>query len=484
MSAWLGFALAALFFYPLAVALDADAYYLQWQFSDLVETMVALAGLNLALAAIIFALWPRSGRLSALGLMAAAALPLASLAAGALRQVPYDAAMRAAWEHQVLGVGLPAAVAVLLGLGLIRWPHWFDRWFRRFLILVSPMCLVVVSTFVTSAPRRNLVVNVERTPPLAAQAARNACTPVLALLFDELSFSYLYGEAGKVRPLFPEIERFASMATNYLSVAAPGKETLVSLPSYLAARRIGDIRIEGNGIFELADGHLQPFSATGPEGLFGIARRAGYITEMAGFYLPYCELLGDLVDACQSLSFYNLSSPDDAFSPTDAVLTTLVLWPRQFPFGLLKNPSFAVLQRKLVEHAVAFASRPMGGSSPVFRFVHFSVPHLPFVFSANGYDPPFDPLQTSPDTAYVRQIQYVDRLIGDLITHLRSTGAYDATTMVILSDHGFRFGGLEQDPFHVPFIVKLAGQQTRVDVTFDQRGERLLKEIVERSCAH
>ncbi len=483
MSAWLGFGLAGLFFYPLAVALDADAYYLQWQFGDAVETTAALAGLTLILASLLFALWPRSGRLAAMGLAAVAALPLVSFAAGASRQLPYDAAMRAAAEDPALRIGLPAAVTVLLGLGLLRWPHACHRWLRRLLILVSPVSLVVAGRLLASTPHTDLVVNVERAPAAVGEAVEQACAPILALLFDELSFSYLYDEGGDVRREFSEIGRFASTATNYLSVAAPGPETLTSLPSLLAARRLEDIRVEDGGILELVDGRLVPFSATGPESLFATARRLGFSTEMAGFYLPYCELLGGLVDRCQSLSFYNVSSADEDFSPIDPVLTTLVLWPRQFPFGLLKNPPFAMLQRELVEHTAAFARRPMRPTPPVFRFVHFSVPHLPFVFDAEGYDPPFDPLQTAPDSAYVRQLQYADRLVGELVAPLRATGAYETTTVVILSDHGFRFGGRERDPLHIPFMVKLAGQHARVDVATAARGESLLKEIVEGSCA-
>lgn len=483
MSAWLSFGLAALFFYPLAVALDADVYYLQWQFSDVVETAAALAGLTLILAVFLFVLWPRSGKLSTIGLLAVATLPLASFAAGALRQLPYDAAMRAAWEHQALRMGVPAAFMVLLGLGFFLRPHEFNRWLRRLLILVSPVSFVVVGRLIASAPDTDPVVNIERMPTAVGEVVQQKCNPILALLFDELSFSYLYDDAGDVRPEFREMGRFASTATNYLSIAAPGRETLTSLPSFLAARHLEGIRVDDNAILELVDGRPVFFNATGPDSLFATARRLGFITEMAGFYLPYCELLGGVADACQSLSFYNVSSTDERFSPVAPVMTTLVLWPRQFPFGLVKNLPFAWLQRELVERTVAFARTPIGVALPVFRFVHFSVPHLPFVFDAEGYDPPWDPLQTAPDSGYVQQLQYVDRLVGDLVGHLRSTGAYESTTVVILSDHGFRFGGKERDPLHIPFIVKLAGQQGRVDVTSTLRGERLLKEIVERSCA-
>jgi hypothetical protein len=286
-----------------------------------------------------------------------------------------------------------------------------------------------------------------------------------------------------VQQAFPEIGRVASEATNYMSVSAPGRETLISMPSFLAARHVRDVRVENGGIFEVSDeGRLTPFSAGEPEGLFATARRLGFTTEMAGYYLPYCDLLGGLVDACRSLSFYNVSTVDEGFSPADPLLTTLVLWPRQFPFGLLKNPAFARFQRELVEETVAFAGRPLDAGQPVFRFVHFSVPHLPFVFGPEGYDPPFDPLRTSPDTDYVRQIEYVDRLVGELVAPLRAAGTYDRATIVLLADHGLRFGGRERDPLHIPFIVKMAGQRARTDVAAPVRGETLLKAVVEQSC--
>lgn len=110
------------------------------------------------------------------------------------------------------------------------------------------------------------------------------------------------------------------------------------------------------------------------------------------------------------------------------------------------------------------------------------MPHLPFVFDFDGYDPPFNPLRTQPDDHYVRQLRFVDRLFGDLVDQMRRDGTYERTTLVLLADHGYRFGGRERDPLHIPFIVKTAGQAARVDVTTPIPGEQLLKQIVERSC--
>jgi hypothetical protein len=480
VSAWLGFALAALFFYSLAVALDTDIIYLQWQPRDVAETVAALAILSAACGVAVYKLWPRQDRRALIGLMLVAALPLASFAAGLARQLPFDDALRAMGENGTLRYGAPAAVAVLVLAGITFWPRASLATLRVVLILVSPVSLVVAESIAGSAGKTDSIISFrsERNPPPAAQG----CSPVLALLFDELSFSYLY-DNGRVRPDYPAIADVAAQSTNYLAASAPGPETLVSMPSLLAARHLRNIRVEGEGIFETtAGGSLVPFTAGRPEALFPTARALGFRTEMAGYYLPYCELLDGLADACQSLSFYNASLVDDRFNPLDPILTTLILWPRQFPFGVLKNPPFARLQRGLVEHTTAFAMRPMRGARPVFRFVHFSIPHLPFVFDVDGYNPPLDPLRTSPDVSYVRQLHYVDTLFGSLMDRMRADGTYDATTIVVLADHGFRFGGAEHDPLQIPFIVKQPQQKERLVNATPASGEQLLKQALIGAC--
>ena len=481
VAAWLGFALAALFFYSLAVALDTDIYYLQWQSGDLAEAAVALVVLALGFAAAIYVLWPRADRTALIALLLVSALPLASFAAGIARQLPFEDALIALSGHRALRWGMPAAGAALIAAGIVFWPGAFLRGVRVVLVLVSPVSLVVAESLIASATQTGAVVSLTNERSGVATASSD-CDPVLAVLFDELSFSYLYAD-GRVRSAYPGIGALASQATNYLSVTAPGPETLVSMPSFLASRHLRNIRVEGNGIFEMGeDGHLLPFAAGRPEALFPTARTLGFSTEMAGYYLPYCDILEGLLDACESFSFYNMSSVDREFSIADPLMTTLILWPRQVPFGLLKNPPFARLQRGLVEHTTAFAMRPMHASKPVFRFVHFSVPHFPFAFDADGFNPPFDPLRASPDDAYRRQVRYVDSLFGRLMEHLRAEGTYDGTTVVVLADHGFRFGGAERNPFQIPFIVKHARQRDRKEVTTPMAGEQLLKQVLENSC--
>jgi len=312
-------------------------------------------------------------------------------------------------------------------------------------------------------------------------AAAGQCPSVVAILLDELSFSYLY-DGASVRPEFPNMRAFSAVATNHLKVRAPGDETLISVPGYLAGQAFDNIRVEGDHLDYERGGTRAIFKANAPDGLFATARNAGYSPEVVGYYFPYCDILGSLVDVCRSFSFYNIATARRGVSPLHPVMTTLILWPRQFPFGLLKNPPFAALQRGLVEQTTAFALKPMQSVRPVFRFVHFSIPHLPFVFDEGGYDPPSDPLRTSPDTAYARQLRYVDALFGRLMERMREEGTYDTTSIIVLADHGFRFGGAERNPLQIPFIVKKARQKDRVDETAPMAGELLLKSVLEDAC--
>jgi hypothetical protein len=378
---------------------------------------------------------------------------------------------------------VPLGLAVLTGVSVIVTPARFSRVLRGALFVLSPVSLVVLAPLLRSAGQPG--VPEQRAASVdsrgIARESSESCSPVVAVVFDELSFSYLY-DGGEIGTDFPSLRRLAATATQYLDVSAPGHATLVAMPGFLAARRLHSAEVIDDRLIELdAVGASRAFDARGPDGLFATARRAGYATEIVGYYLPYCDLLGDLADTCQSFSFYNAGTFSDGASPVEAIETTLILWPRQFPLGILKNYPFARQQRRLVEQTLRAASRPLGAPA-VFRLVHFSIPHLPFAFDRGGYNPPIDAVRTSPDTWYVGQMHYADRIFGELVEHLRRNGDFDRATVVVLSDHGFRFGGREADPLHVPFLVKAAGQRAPASVATPARAEILLREIVQRSC--
>lgn len=119
-SAWLGLALAGLFFYPLASAIDAGAYYLQWQPAHTAEAAVAWLVLALVIGVLVFLTWHARGPGGTLGLALVTALPVISLLAGLSRQLPGVDVFRQAWEDPAVRYGVPALAAVLcLGLAIV-----------------------------------------------------------------------------------------------------------------------------------------------------------------------------------------------------------------------------------------------------------------------------------------------------------------------------------------------------------------------------
>jgi hypothetical protein len=73
---------------------------------------------------------------------------------------------------------------------------------------------------------------------------------------------------------------------------------------------------------------------------------------------------------------------------------------------------------------------------------------------------------------HIAQVGFADRLVGDLITRLRETGAYDKSLIIITADHGasYREGRHRRQPrpqqqnvsdvIHVPLLIKLPGQRS------------------------
>ena len=205
-------------------------------------------------------------------------------------------------------------------------------------------------------------------------------------------------------------------------------------------------------------------------------KRLGFRTEMLATISPTAICSARSSTAVNRSASTTRRVSTRAFSPLDAIETTLILWPRQFPFGLVKNPVFARQQRQLVEATWPMAIRPFPATRPIFRLIHFSVPHLPFVFDRRATVRP-----TTPSHVAGRALCASTRVCG------RPRGSADRanwlateprpTRRCVLADHGFRFGGRETDPLHIPFIVKRADQTVRRDVTTAERGETLLRQV-------
>jgi arylsulfatase A-like enzyme len=104
-----------------------------------------------------------------------------------------------------------------------------------------------------------------------------------------------------------------------------------------------------------------------------------------------------------------------------------------------------------------------------FAIIHYLVPHHPFLLNPDGTFHGRD----WGENAYERNLAYLDRVIGKLVSELKSAKRYDDSMLILTSDHSWRRDPDIPNPSreeltHVPLIIKLPGQteSQRVDDDF------------------
>jgi len=476
-----GAGLSALFFLPLVQALESNTALLFWQPRDTAAFAAAFALLALALAAAWYALErsvPRP-RARLVGLALLAAIPLASGGVAVARQlaVPFDlgsSAVRAGLASLLLVLG------ALVLLGTARRPGTLLTIVRGLLLALSPASLIVLLlvAYLGLIGVRSPAGGGAASPARSHQQGDWPPASVYVLLFDELSYAALY-PGGQFRSDLPALLRLSERSTTYRAAFTPDDRTLTSLAGLLEGRDLLDVTIRGDEVLATRpDGVRAPLDLGGPGSLFQEARARGLRTEMIGYYLPYCRLLGSAADACVSYSWYNYATLADRFSLLDPVRTTLILWPYQQHFGIAKIPMLSMLQHQIVERTTAAALAEIETHIPRFRFVHFSVPHHPYVFDAQGYHPPAAPMLKSAEN-YERQLRWVDAIVGKLVDRLVEAGEFETSALVVMSDHEYRFPSPgKPESMHVPLIVKWPGRRSRAEIWDSVKARDVLDALV------
>ena len=374
-----GMTLSALFLYPLLEVLDSSIYYFHWQQRDTWELAAAFVVLSILFAVVLSLLRRiRNPRALLICTLALCWIPLMSFAAGTSRHLPRSSIQPLIDELSLWRVQFASAALFLVLSATLLVPARLWKLLRRLALVLVPLNLVFLFWLVRLAGyvSHPTTVGLDGKPPGdTTPAGAVSCKPsVFIFLFDEMSYRFIY-EHGVVRASLPQLKRFSDHATNYHRATAPGGKTEQSLPGLLAVRRFADISIVGDTALGInADGSRVSLDVVAKSGLFGAAKANGLRTEMFGSFFPYCRMLAGVVDACQSFSLYNYSTGVSGFSIIHPIMSTIVMWPYQFPFGVLKVPAFGVHQRHIVERTIERALGDLRPNRPRFRFVHLNVP--------------------------------------------------------------------------------------------------------------
>ena len=399
---------------------------------------------------------------------------------------------------EVLGkVDRLGAVEVLVGgvlLGTtvvvcsIRWKE-----LRLWVLFATPAPLVFALIFLLVSPVSAQVTRAENVPAKQVTVGRPA--PVVMLMLDELPLRSVVDADGQLdAELFPHLAALQQDTDVFLNASSNAWATTYSVPSMLTG--------------QLPRGRTIPVATSHPDNAFTLLARSHELRvhELLGLcpesLCPRPDRSGLLPRGTGGLlqdgaaAFWRIIQPGTAGEDPDGALfgeanaamkQASGSAPRRLGDSeLLAPPRFVDFLDDI--------DRPSTDGRPSFDFLHLLIPHSPWVLMPDGrhYLTPGDQLRPigltgdtwNEDGAFVPlgrqrhllQLQYADRLVGELVRRLKANGLWDKSAVVITADHGVAFtpGAPRRETTRdnraelawVPLFVKRPGQRdgtTRFD---------------------
>lgn len=479
---WLGLSLATLFFYPLISALTDRSFYLHWEHDNTLELFTAMMAGGAVMGLLLFLIetYIESNRGKLVLTQALVVVPVLSAVAYIAWQLGIDAWVKTVSEGIIPFVKYSLIGFLIAGLSYLSWRYHevIRRPIITAILVISPLNVFAGVTVVRAGYSGPLLMQHApvRSEPKPVKAVQ---TSIFVLLFDELDPGFLYKD-GEVREAFPNIKAFAAMADNYHNAISPGSETLIAIPSILGGRKVKVNDRQGVNLYEVSDtGTMSPLDIAGTS-IFSLARSRGFKGVIYGWMFPYCEVLKGYIDECQAFSIYNYATVNDSFSIVNPILTNIILSPHSIPVGFLKTSIYSELHHQVASRIYDLAVSSLSTEDPVFEFIHFNLPHSPFVYDGVRYNPASDPWLQNEEN-YVKQLKYVDHLVGQFQAAMEKYAQFSTSHVVIMSDHGYRAMAPKGEAYHVPLLIKRAGQSMRRDSQGTVRTEVILRDLVMES---
>ena len=293
-----------------------------------------------------------------------------------------------------------------------------------------------------------------RLGPRPARWLGLAARRVLWIVYDEMDQRTTFDARPRDLRL-PEFDRLRAESFAASSALPPADRTERSMPAFLTGLRVTDARLVGRNQLRLqVEGRAGAFVWSGADTIFARARAAGVNTGLAGFFLPYCAMIGDSLTTCQWQPCVTCGRLTGVFGNSLGESMWHQASELAPQYGRRRHlAAFRTLQ----EASVALAADPSIG----LALLHLPVPHEPGIYDRARSD--FS-IRAAAGDPYTHNLALADRSLGQLRAAVDAAGLSARTTVMVFGDHGRRShadGESIADP-RVPFLVKLAGQSQGV----------------------
>ena len=355
----------------------------------------------------------------------------------------------------------------------------------KLILILAPLVAITFSQAAfTAAKYRNVGVGTAAAP--LPQKSNGGAPRVLWLVFDELDFRTAFPERPPTVKL-PELDRLASQSVFAENAYPPAGETFLAMPALITGRLVSAAKRSNPDELMINFGDdTKAVSWRGQPNIFSRAREAGFNTALAGWYHPYCRILGESLTRCawEGETLVSLFTGEDEtarlplsadaqgimphmMSHATKVALTIPLASIVFPHRLdIKElrrrkhfSDFNSIYRQAIEAAT---DRDLG-----VIMIHWPIPHYPNIYNrAEGR------VSAASDQSYLDNLALVDRTLADIRNAMESNGTWDNTVVLVTSDHWWRDSlwrhykvlTAEDEAAtrsvvdrRVPFILKMAG---------------------------
>ena len=325
---------------------------------------------------------------------------------------------------------------------------------KLFLDYLSVAPLIVLGLFLGNPQIAGLVFAGSPDVAMTSRSGGVGGARIVVLVLDELAVSGLLSAPGQInRHRYPHLARLASESTWFESSMAASPDTGWSVSAMLTGKsprpgKFATIHYHPTNLFTYFGGDHEIWAhevATRlcPRGLNRRLEEPNRRSE-AELGLLFVDL---------GVVYGHLVLPASLADRLPAVTTDWQGFARrqaaQEPRGRARRRSGVNEFRRFLDSLGADSDRSL-------HFMHLMMPHQPWVFLPSGREYRDDshrmpglPRATTwgPEAwhttqayqRYLLQLQYTDRLVGELVVRLESLGTYDESLLVVVSDHGVSF---------------------------------------------
>ncbi len=477
---WLGLSLNTMFFYPLISSLSDNPIYLHWNHTNSVEYILVSCIISIIAAIIIFISYRINfSYIRCFLILMLSAIPLSSFFLYLLWKLEVSQLLKNTFQiyfgDYLYIYGFLLLIIFIITFLIIKYPLKIIKFTIGVILVISPLSVFAFITIISiSIKDPTIEIRNDLLSPYSGSIDNN----IIVFVFDELDYKYLFSD-GVVKSVYKNIKAFSEISDNYHEAYAPGGNTLESMPGFLIGKKISKVDdTKGLQLFEiLEDGHKKQIRFSDGN-IFLLAKHNGYMTIMYGWLFPYCMLMHDYLDACHSFSIYNFASVNTHPSLINPIFTNILLTPHRIPVGFIKFWIYPYFQHETVSQTYKLAIDTLSIDHPKFMILHFSIPHLPFVYNENKYSPPANPWLQN-DENYENQLKYVDYLFGNFINHLQNNNKFENSDIILTSDHSYRIKTKEGSTRRIPIIRKKINSKVRDDIYKSVGSEEVLKITLE-----